>query len=120
MRAKQAGYTAGAAVLPWIEGLLEVGWWMQGPHVRVLVGCGLLARGYGRELKPMGALGYRHAVAHLLDGVPLAATVEAVARDTRRYAKRQETWLSAEPGVVRLPPPDPLRAASGWVRNLLS
>lgn len=81
---------------------------------------GLLARGYGRELKPMGALGYRHAVAHLLDGVPLAATVEATARDTRRYAKRQETWLSAEPGVVRLPPPDPLRAASGWVRNLLS
>jgi len=81
---------------------------------------GLLARGYGRGLKPMGALGYRHAVAHLLDGVPLAATVETMKRDTRRYAKRQETWLSAEPGVVRLPPQDVLREASETVRNLLS
>jgi len=81
---------------------------------------GLLARGYGRELKPMGALGYRHAVAHLLDGVPLAETVETMKRDTRRYAKRQETWLSAETGLVRLHPPDALREASETIRNLLS
>jgi tRNA dimethylallyltransferase len=81
---------------------------------------GLLARGYGRELKPMGALGYRHAVAHLLDGVPIAATVETMKRDTRRYAKRQETWLSAETGLVRLPPQDALREASETVRNHLS
>jgi tRNA dimethylallyltransferase len=81
---------------------------------------GLLAKGYGRGLKPMGALGYRHAVAHLLDGVPLAETLGTMKRDTRRYAKRQETWLSAEPGLVRLPPRDALREASGMVRNLLS
>jgi tRNA dimethylallyltransferase len=81
---------------------------------------GLLAKGCGRGLKPMGALGYRHAVAHLLDGVPLAETVGTMKRDTRRYAKRQETWLSAEPGLVRLPPRDALREASGMVRNLLS
>ena len=81
---------------------------------------GLLAKGYGRELKPMGALGYRHAVAHLLDGFPLEDTVGTVKRDTRRYARRQETWLSAEPDLVRLPPEDALREASGMVRNLLS
>jgi len=80
----------------------------------------LLALGYGRELKPMCALGYRHAVAHLLDGVPLAETVEAVKRDTRRYAKRQETWLSAEPGLVRLPPETALGLASDRIRNHLS
>jgi tRNA dimethylallyltransferase len=81
---------------------------------------GLLAKGFGRELKPMGALGYRHAVGHLLDGVPLAETVEAMKRDTRRYARRQETWLSAEPDLVRLPPQDALRQASETVTNLLS
>ena len=81
---------------------------------------GLLARGYGRDLKPMGALGYRHAVAHLLDGVPLPETIETVKRDTRRYAKRQETWLSAEPGRVPVPPAGALRAVSEKVRNLLS
>ena len=80
---------------------------------------GLLAKGYGRGLKPMGALGYRHAAAHLLDGVPLETTVETMKRDTRRYAKRQETWLSAEPGLVRLPPEDAAREAPGMVRNLL-
>jgi tRNA dimethylallyltransferase len=81
---------------------------------------GLLAKGYGRELKPMGALGYRHAVAHLLDGVPLEDTVGTVKRDTRRYARRQETWLSAEAGVVRLDPGKAIREASESLRNLLS
>jgi len=80
----------------------------------------LLAKGFGRGLKPMGALGYRHAVAHLLDGVALEETVGTMKRDTRRYAKRQGTWLSAEPGLVRLPPQDALREASEKVRNLLS
>ncbi|HEX9191781.1 MAG TPA: tRNA (adenosine(37)-N6)-dimethylallyltransferase MiaA [Candidatus Deferrimicrobiaceae bacterium] len=81
---------------------------------------GLLAMGYGRECKPLGALGYRHAVAHLLDGVPIAATVETMKRDTRRYARRQRTWLSAEPDLVRLSPQDAHREASESVRNLLS
>ena len=80
----------------------------------------LLAKGYGRGLKPMGALGYRHAVAHLLDGVALEETVGTMKRDTRRYAKRQETWLSAEPGMLRLAPQDAAREAPEMVRNLLS
>ena len=77
---------------------------------------GLLAMGFDRSLKPMRALGYRHAAAHLLDGVPLSETIEAVKRDTRRYAKRQVTWLSSEPDLVPLvpgaaspPPPEVVR-----------
>ena len=65
---------------------------------------GLLAGGVHRSLKPMMALGYRHAAAHLLDGVPLSETIEAVKRDTRRYAKRQVTWLSSEPDLVPIVP----------------
>jgi len=65
---------------------------------------GLLDSGYGRELKPMKSLGYRQAVAHLLDALPLAEAAESTKRDTRRYAKRQLTWLSAEPESVRLAP----------------
>ncbi len=60
---------------------------------------GLLSRGYGTDLKSMGALGYRHVAAHLLRGVPLAETAAAMKRDTRRYAKRQKTWLFREPEV---------------------
>lgn len=81
---------------------------------------GLLARGYGRSLKPMTALGYRHAVAHLLDGVPLPETVEGVKRDTRRYAKRQVTWLSSEPNLVHLAPAEAARDAQEFVKMYLS
>jgi tRNA dimethylallyltransferase len=64
----------------------------------------ILDRGYGRELKPLKGLGYRQSVAHLLDAVPLPEAIESTKRDTRRYAKRQVTWLSAEPDLVRLDP----------------
>lgn len=61
---------------------------------------GLLANGYGPELKPMKALGYRHVVSHLSGAVSLPDAVEQTKRDTRRYAKRQSTWLSREPDAV--------------------
>jgi tRNA dimethylallyltransferase len=63
---------------------------------------GLLARGYDRDLASMGAIGYRHVLSHLLDGISRGQAVEQMKRDTRRYAKRQVTWLSGEAGVVRL------------------
>jgi tRNA dimethylallyltransferase len=81
---------------------------------------GLLARGYDRSLKPMMALGYRHAAAHLLDGVPLSETIDAVKRDTRRYAKRQVTWLSSEPDLVPIVPGEASRSPSDVVRMYLS
>jgi tRNA dimethylallyltransferase len=81
---------------------------------------GLLAREIDRSLKPMMALGYRHAAAHLLDGVPLSETIDAVKRDTRRYAKRQVTWLSSEPDLVPVAPGEASRRLPDVVRMYLS
>ncbi len=81
---------------------------------------GLLARGIDRSLKPMMALGYRHAAAHLRDGVPLSETIDAVKRDTRRYAKRQVTWLSSEPDLVPVAPGEASRRLPDVVRMYLS
>jgi len=81
---------------------------------------GLLARGFDRSLKPMMALGYRHAAAYLLDGVPLSETIAAVKRDTRRYAKRQGTWLSSEPDLVPIVPGEASRPPADVVRMYLS
>ncbi len=53
----------------------------------------LLAMGYHRNLKSMQAIGYRHMLEHLLDGRSLEETEVLLARDTRRYAKRQFTWF---------------------------
>ncbi|MEW6719540.1 MAG: tRNA (adenosine(37)-N6)-dimethylallyltransferase MiaA [Thermodesulfobacteriota bacterium] len=80
----------------------------------------LLDRGYGRELKPLGGLGYRQAIAHLLDGIPLPEAVASTKRDTRRYAKRQITWLAAEPALVRLDPAGAVREAGHRINMFLS
>jgi tRNA dimethylallyltransferase len=61
-------------------------------------------RGYGPELKPMQAIGYRH-IQPVVDGLDtLANAVEAMKRDTRRFAKRQRTWLRAVPEAVWMDP----------------
>lgn len=53
----------------------------------------LLDAGWTRDIKPMRSLGYRHLCAHLLDGLPLAEAIERTQRDTRRFARRQRTWM---------------------------
>jgi tRNA dimethylallyltransferase len=64
----------------------------------------LLKRGYGRELKAMQSLGYRHLAAVLEDGLPLKDALTALKRDHRRYAKRQLTWFRARPRMHWLNP----------------
>ncbi|MFW8601411.1 tRNA (adenosine(37)-N6)-dimethylallyltransferase MiaA [Desulfobacterota bacterium M19] len=53
----------------------------------------LLARGYDPGLKSMQSLGYRHMINFLNKTWSWDATLELLARDTRRYAKRQFTWF---------------------------
>jgi tRNA dimethylallyltransferase len=59
----------------------------------------LRERGYGPELPPMQAIGYRH-IQPVVDGIDtLANAVEAMKVDTKRFARRQRTWLRAVPHV---------------------
>ncbi|MGH0034989.1 MAG: tRNA (adenosine(37)-N6)-dimethylallyltransferase MiaA [Myxococcota bacterium] len=80
----------------------------------------LRERGYGPELKPMQAIGYRH-IQPVVDGLDtLANAEEAMKRDTRRFAKRQRTWLRAVPEAVWLDPSalDPvLKRVEGFLEN---
>ncbi|MEW6184661.1 MAG: tRNA (adenosine(37)-N6)-dimethylallyltransferase MiaA [Thermodesulfobacteriota bacterium] len=57
---------------------------------------GLLEKGFSPQLKSMQSLGYRHLVEVLKGERELSAAVELIKRDTRRYAKRQMTWLRKE------------------------
>jgi tRNA dimethylallyltransferase len=58
---------------------------------------GLIVRGYSPQLKSMQAIGYRH-MNNYLEGIwDMQETVRLLARDTRRYAKRQYTWFAAIP-----------------------
>ena len=56
----------------------------------------LLALGYSRELKSMRSVGYKEMCAHIIDGLPIEEAAELIKRDSRRYAKRQMTWLRKE------------------------
>jgi tRNA dimethylallyltransferase len=56
---------------------------------------GLLDKGYGRELKPMQSLGYRHLAAHLAGEIPLEEAVRLTKRDTRHLARKQRSFLRA-------------------------
>jgi tRNA dimethylallyltransferase len=66
----------------------------------------LLQMGYNSKLKAMQAIGYRHIVAHLQDRWDLDETIGLIQRDTRRYAKRQLTWLRAERDIIWSNPDD--------------
>lgn len=59
----------------------------------------LLQMGYTGKLRPMQSLGYRHMLAFLAGELDWRETGETLARDTRRYAKRQLTWFGAETGI---------------------
>ncbi|MDR3240477.1 MAG: tRNA (adenosine(37)-N6)-dimethylallyltransferase MiaA [Clostridiales bacterium] len=58
----------------------------------------LLARGYGENLPSMRSLGYKETVAYIRGRLPLAEAKEFIKQSTRRYAKRQITWLKHQCG----------------------
>jgi tRNA dimethylallyltransferase len=59
---------------------------------------GLLAR-FPKTARPFDSIGYREAVAVIGGEMSVAEAVKETARRTRGYAKRQMTWLRAEPNV---------------------
>jgi tRNA dimethylallyltransferase len=56
----------------------------------------LLGMGYGPDLKAMQSIGYRHAVKFLAGEWDRDEALRIMARDTRRYAKRQFTWFKKD------------------------
>jgi len=62
--------------------------------------------GYGPELRPMKSIGYRH-INPVVDGVDtLANALVEMQGDTRRFARRQRTWLRKVEGVRWMDPED--------------
>jgi tRNA dimethylallyltransferase len=76
----------------------------------------LLEKGYGPELRPLRAIGYRQAVAVLrgeMDGVQAR---RAIVAETMKYAKRQMTWFRHQTQATWFAEPGPaLEAARAWL-----
>jgi tRNA dimethylallyltransferase len=73
----------------------------------------LRGRGYGPELKPFDAIGYREAGACLDGRLEPAQLAPEIASATRRYAKRQRVWLRGQESTE---PVDPARPAQAVAR----
>jgi tRNA dimethylallyltransferase len=75
--------------------------------------------GYGPELRPLGAIGYRHVVPVMEGRDTLASALGAMRRDTRHFARRQLTWLRRVPDAVWVDPTD-IDGIAGLVRAFLA
>jgi len=69
----------------------------------------LLAMGYARELNPMQSIGYKHMVNYIDKIWQWDESLVYLARDTRRYAKRQLTWFGRD-GEINWFRPDEIEA----------
>jgi tRNA dimethylallyltransferase len=93
-----------------VEVMLEQGWLEE---VK-----GLLDR-YPPTLKPLQALGYRHLINYLTGRWSWAEALTLLARDTRRYAKRQLTWFGSDP-QIRWFHPDQIEAMARLLAEFFS
>ena len=67
---------------------------------------GLLDRGYDAGLKSMQSIGYRHMTDFVQGRLAWAEALRTMQRDTRRYAKRQQTWFGGDPAILWTAPRD--------------
>ena len=80
----------------------------------------LLDKGYKPDLKPMLAIGYRHMIMYVKGNWEKTSMEKFLARDTRRYAKRQYTWFNNINDIVWFENKDTkgvINHVSGWLKN---
>jgi tRNA dimethylallyltransferase len=79
----------------------------------------LLDSGYSPELRSMQTLAYKHVIRHLNAEIDLAEAIRLIQRDTRRYAKRQVTWMKSRQDHVFFPSGgQAYDVISGWLTEL--
>jgi tRNA dimethylallyltransferase len=80
---------------------------------------GLLDSGVPESARPFGGLVYRQALEHLHGVRGEAATRELIARENRRYARRQLIWFRKEPDLEWFDGPGESPATFAAVERLL-
>jgi tRNA dimethylallyltransferase len=95
-----------------INAMVQNGW--------VLEVKGLMDAGFTLADPGLRAIGYRHFWEHLEGRVELGEAIAATIADTRRYAKRQRTWLRTEPNLVVLRTSEPFHEAVERIRIALN
>jgi tRNA dimethylallyltransferase len=79
----------------------------------------LLSMGYSPELSSMQSIGYRHVLNYLNKSWTYDKTVELLARDTRRYAKRQYTWFNKDKEIQWFNP-EQVHEVCQWIQSKMN
>jgi tRNA dimethylallyltransferase len=89
-------------------------------RVDAMLAAGLVdeAERIGADAVAADAVGYREALAYLAGWSTRAELRAHLARNTRRYAKRQATWFRSEPDLERIPAAGALDATSRIAETL--
>jgi tRNA dimethylallyltransferase len=80
----------------------------------------LFSLGYGPELRPLCSIGYKQIGLYLRGMLPLAEAVSRIHRETRRFAKRQLTWLRHDPDNIWIELPGGAPEAEVYARKFLN
>ncbi len=81
----------------------------------------LLSLGFSRDLRSMQTLAYKHVISFLDAAITLDEAKELIRRDTRRYAKRQITWMRSHYDAASFhTPAEASRILSAWLREALN
>ena len=81
---------------------------------------GLLARGVPTDARPFGGLVYRQVIEMLRGVRDEAATRALIARENRRYARRQLIWFRKEPNLIWFDGPGERPETLQRVRDVLA
>lgn len=61
---------------------------------------GIRDMGYASDIKAMQSIGYKHINQYLDNEISLDQAIELIKRDTKRFAKRQMTWLRGDSEIT--------------------
>jgi tRNA dimethylallyltransferase len=76
---------------------------------------GLLSAGFSPRLKPFRSIGYKEICACLRGEYPPDEAVRLIKRDSRRYAKRQMTWLKSDNEIIWVEYPEEFDTICNYV-----
>jgi len=63
-----------------------------------------MAMGFGPELRPLQALNYRHAIAHMNGEYDREGMLERMENETWQFSRRQRRWFRSEQGARHVAP----------------
>ncbi|MCL2485217.1 MAG: tRNA (adenosine(37)-N6)-dimethylallyltransferase MiaA [Endomicrobia bacterium] len=62
----------------------------------------VLDMGYAKNCPGLSGIGYRHIIKYFDNEISKDILIEEFSKDTRHYAKRQNTWFKAQPDIQQL------------------